>query len=335
MYFLFQIHTHYTHSSPLSLLSYLLLHITHTNITISNYRSRVQAQHLKKYLGDEYGMRILSCDPNAWAESSKNGPKNGQARDGNGFIWLKSRLELIGKVKQFWLSDTPDVSCSGSKAWGGSPFQRTCAYARFRDLQTGAVLIAFSCHFDHEGDDVSGGSLARVNSAKLVMSRARSILRDDDEVDVAIVAGDCNTFRDRDGACYKALVNAAGSDLIDVRHEQKNEFDAGRAASSWEGWASSAWCRAKKGDQRYDQMFVSTNFQVIRTAVQEDSFVRSDGSKAYASDHLPIVTDGFIKKSLSRPKKRWLSNQALVAVSLLVCCGAGAFLWSRRNKLRR
>ena len=171
---LFQI-PHYTHSSPLSLpVTYYFTLLT--NITISNYSS-VQAQHLKKYLGDEYGVRILSCDPKAWAESSKNGPKNGQARDGNGFIWLKSRLELIGKVKQFWLSDTPDVSCSGSKAWGGSPFQRTCAYARFRDLQTGAVLIAFSCHFDHEGDDVSGGSLARVNSAKLVMSRARSMLR--------------------------------------------------------------------------------------------------------------------------------------------------------------
>ena len=55
------------------------------------------------------------------------------------------------------------------------------------------MLIAFSCHFDHEGDDVSGGSLARVNSAKLVMSRARSMLRDD-AVDVVIVAGDTIHF---------------------------------------------------------------------------------------------------------------------------------------------
>ena len=88
--------------------------------------------------------------------------------------------------------------------------------------------------------------------------------------------GDCNTFRDHDGACYKALVNAAGSDLIDVRHEQKNEFDAGRQRHLGRDGQLRLGVGQKKAI-KYDQMA----FQQISkswTAVQEDSFVRSDGS---------------------------------------------------------
>ena len=57
--------------------------------------SRAQALHLEADLGADWGVEVGSCDPNAWAASSSDGPKDGQARDGNGVAWRRSRLELL------------------------------------------------------------------------------------------------------------------------------------------------------------------------------------------------------------------------------------------------
>ena len=70
------------------------------------------------------------------------------------------------------------------------------------------------------------------------------------------------------------------------------QVDAGRGSATWEGWRSNPWCRAEKGQQRYDQMFLSTkhppHLRVLRTAVHEERYRRcpgGDGPAVYASDH--------------------------------------------------
>ena len=111
--------------------------------------------------------------------------------------------------------------------------------------------------------------------------------------DAVVLSGDVNSFEDRDGSCYAALQSAARGMLIDVRDAPGClEVDGGRGESSWEGWPTNNYCRARCPDSpnRFDQVFVSTNVKVLRTWVPEEKFLASNGS-VYASDHLPIVTD--------------------------------------------
>ena len=85
--------------------------------------------------------------------------------------------------------------------------------------------------------------------------------------------------------------------LVDVRDaDGAIQVDAGRGASSWEGWATNAYARAHRDDlehMRYDQVFVSRAVQVLRSSVPEERFGRVVGGLGYeyASDHLPIVVD--------------------------------------------
>ena len=123
-----------------------------------------------------------------------------------------------------------------------------------------------------------------------------------------------NTFLDRRGDCYRALVEAAGGMLLDVRDaDGAVEVDAGRGASSWEGWLTNAWARAHRGDQRYDQVFVSRAVRVLRSSVPEERYPleerssRGEGGSGYeyASDHLPIVVDLLLPVAPPPTARRW------------------------------
>ena len=316
--------------------------------------SRVQALHLEADLGPDWGVEVGSCDPNAWAASSSDGPKDGQARDGNGVAWRRSRLELIERCaytptppappwawsrpdtcpqrarlkscsplrlavhsRTFWLNDAPDAPSRGP-AWGGSIYQRTCHVSTFRDSLSGMRIRLFSTHFDHEGDDSveTGGSEARRQSAALVMGRAAEATRSR-SVELAIVAGDFNTFEDRGGATYANLLACADGELMDVRDAPGVlEVDAGRGDGSWEGWEHDPYCRARAGSQRYDQIFVTSNASVLRTAISEERYRvywRGQEHWVYASDHLPVSADLALPKG---PKgKRRRPPQQRIAIS--------------------
>lgn len=123
-----------------------------------------------------------------------------------------------------------------------------------------------------------------------------------------------NTFLDRRGDCYRALVEAAGGMLLDVRDaDGAIEVDAGRGASSWEGWLTNAYARAHRGDQRYDQVFVSRAVRVLRSSVPEERYPseerasRGEGGSGYeyASDHLPIVVDLLLPTAPPPTARRW------------------------------
>ena len=109
--------------------------------------------------------------------------------------------------------------------------------------------------------------------------------------------GAVNTFLDREGACYRALLEAAADVVVDVRDaDGALEMDAGRGAATWEGWATNAYARAHRADQRcglrYDQIFVSRAVRVLHSYVPELMPEQHRGlGGLYASDHLPIVAD--------------------------------------------
>jgi endonuclease/exonuclease/phosphatase family metal-dependent hydrolase len=272
--------------------------------------SPIQAADLQTDLGPEWGVSVGACDPRAWDAEPHVGPSDGQARDGNGFAWRRSRMQLLGS-SHFWLSPSPEAPWESSEpAWGGSHYQRTCALGRFRDRETGAVIGVLSTHFDHEHDDSlsSGGSEARRQSAYLVMMRA-SQMHAEIAADVTVLCGDFNSFEDRAGATYAALLAAADGAFVDARDVPGClEVDAGRGSASWEGWETNAWRRAVKGDQRYDQIFVSAETPVTRVAVHEERFAVPAGNTlawAHASDHLPVVVD------LLLPPHRYRLNHRL------------------------
>jgi len=153
--------------------------------------SPAQALDLEADLGPEWGVLVTPCDPDAWASAPGTGPAEGQARDGNGFVWRRSRLALLDS-RTFWLApDGAEEPWRGDEpAFGGSMFQRTCVIATFADKDTGQKIGALSTHFDHEGDDnlQTGGSWARRQSAAIVMGRANELLAAR-RVDAVIVCG--------------------------------------------------------------------------------------------------------------------------------------------------
>ena len=284
--------------------------------------SPVQAQDLEVDLGPEWGVAVSSCDPDEWKRGDVN---DGDARDGNGVVWRRSRLELL-ETSSFWLGPSPDTPTVGS-AWGGSRYKRTCHVSRFRCKISQVVIAVYSTHFDHEGDDApaSGGSNARRMSAALVMSRALAATRGKainekktarPTAEMVVVAGDFSTLLDREGQAYADLLNASEGELMDVRDcPGVFEVDCGRGSASWEGWENNPWSRTAAGPQRYDQIFVSRHIGVTRTSVAQEQYVVTDPNGqpqlVYASDHLPVTAD------LAIPRDRFkipMSRRASLAV---------------------
>lgn len=299
-----------------------------------------QAHALEVDLGPEWGVKVDACDPVAWAGSDTYhpdaGPSDGQARDGNGVAWRRDRLTLIS-TRTFWLGPTPDRPAGDpSNVWGGtSGYQRTCHVSKFTCLHTGRIVALFSTHFDHQGDDsmATGGSEARRQSATLVMSRALAEKRSG-KVDVVIVAGDFNTFEDRQGATYSALRAAAEDEFVDVR-EAPNvlQVDHGRGGGTWEGWETNEWSRERVGgEQRFDQMFVSANIPVHRTSVRQEQyriFWRGGDHYVYASDHLPLVSEIGIEattkplvriktEALARAPRKPMQGKAMMCLGIML-----------------
>ena len=80
-------------------------------------------------------------------------------------FYHKGRLKKI-RSGNFWLSETPDRPSLG---WDAACI-RICTWGEFEDLRTHQRLYFFNLHLDHVG------RRARMESARLVMSRIRSLV---------------------------------------------------------------------------------------------------------------------------------------------------------------
>jgi len=112
------------------------------------------------------------------------------------------KLKLL-KSGTFWLSKTPNKP---SKGWDAA-LNRICTYGFFEDIKTKEKFWVFNTHFDHKG------VLARLNSAKLILSKIGNLRKDKYPV---ILMGDFNDTAD------KAPIKILKSRLTDALRISKN-----------------------------------------------------------------------------------------------------------------
>jgi len=115
------------------------------------------------------------------------------------------KFELI-KNGTFWLSKTPNKP---SKGWDAA-LNRICTYGFFKNLKTKEKFWVFNTHFDHKGE------LARLNSAKLLLSKIRDLRKNKYPV---VLMGDFNDTSDKEP--IKILSNG----LIDAMSISKNPLN--------------------------------------------------------------------------------------------------------------
>ena len=83
----------------------------------------------------------------------------------------------------------------GSKGWDAA-LERVASYVKLKDKATGKIFMAINTHYDHIGVQ------ARKESAKLIMSKIKSIVGDRP----AVVTGDFNITEDNEA--YSTMVNS-------------------------------------------------------------------------------------------------------------------------------
>lgn len=165
----------------------------------------------------------------------------------------------------FWLSETSDIPSLG---WDAS-YKRIATWGIIQNKKTNISLFVLNTHFDHKGE------LARIESAKLLLTKTLEIAKDLP----IIVMGDFN-FTD-DTEAYNIFEE---SNLVsDSNKKSKNHYGTNKTFNGFE--------REVLVDAKIDYIFVSESVDVIHHAVIGDKF-----NNKYPSDHMPVIVDVLITK---------------------------------------
>ena len=208
----------------------------------------VQVDAVSEALGPRYRSVGLGRDPSGRGERCP-------------IYYDAERLELT-EWKQLALSATPEQH--GSRSWGNMT-RRVLVTADFRDVATGARVIAFNTHFDH----LSWRS--RLHSARLVVRLAEEARTADGDAAI-VVTGDFNAHER--SAVHRALT--AGGILRDAW-----EIADEQITPQWGTFSN--YRRRRPGGKRIDLILVGKGVQVTRTGINAARF---DGRAA--SDHEPV-----------------------------------------------
>ena len=184
-----------------------------------------------------------------------------------GIFYKTSRFELKEKGS-FFLSETPDTI---SKGWDAA-FRRMCVWTKLYDLQSKTVFYVFCTHFDHMGVK------ARVESAKLIVERVKSIAADSP----VLFVGDLNTSPDAT-EMYKTL-NAAFDDSREVSKKRPVG-----SVGTFNGYDVTKTLLPVS--ERIDYIFCK-KFKVLDYRVITDKF----SEKTYPSDHFPVMIECVINR---------------------------------------
>ena len=156
----------------------------------------------------------------------------------------------------FWLSETPDVP--GSKGWDAA-LERVASYVKLKDKATGKIFMAINTHYDHIGVQ------ARKESAKLIMSKIKSIVGDRP----AVVTGDFNITEDNEA--YSTMVN-------DAYHMTAHHTGA--------PYTFHDYCRISPlKAPKIDFIFVTPNVKVLQSHIERETPTKR------ISDHNPHWAD--------------------------------------------
>jgi len=254
--------------------------------------NNAQVEDLKEEFKEKYDIVHVPANPIAYQDRETY--KSEQHRETHAIMFRRDKIELIGKIQHFWLAENPQ-QLPEQPQWDGSPFTRLAVYAELCDKKTGRIFHLFNAHFDHVG------TIARINSAKLMMDTALKI----SEGRPFVVLGDFNTFvRDGGPETREAFEEYEAQGVFDVRKMAKEIHGPN---NTWVGWSNNQFREEvikinnpeetlKEGqDQaRFDQFYVSDNLEVKRTAVADDQWEilwNGNQKRVYPSDHRPIIAD--------------------------------------------
>lgn len=160
-------------------------------------------------------------------------------------FFRKDKFSLL-ECGTFWLSQTPDKP---GKGWDAD-LPRICTWAKLRETGGGRVLFVFNTHFDHRGVQ------ARLESAKLIVSRIKEVAKDEP----VILTGDFNV--DQTSESYRSL------------------HDSGILADSYETAAdryalngtANAFKPEVKTESRIDHVFHTRQLKPVRYGVLTDTY---------------------------------------------------------------
>lgn len=182
-----------------------------------------------------------------------------EAGEHSAIFYRKSRFTVM-KNGDFWLSETPDQP---SKGWDATCCNRICSWVQLTDKQTGKHFFVFCAHFDHQG------TIARVESSKLIIQRINAIAGNDP----VIFVGDLNG--DQQSEWYKTI---DASELLDDTYKQVQYPYAENG--SFNGFGKNI-----TSPGIIDHIFVTQQVMVKKWGILSDSYFGK-----YPSDHFPVVS---------------------------------------------
>jgi endonuclease/exonuclease/phosphatase family metal-dependent hydrolase len=214
---------------------------------------------VQEALADQAAFVAESLGPRyRWVGRGRNASGNGERSS----IFYDPRRLKLSNWTQHALSASPDKP--GSRSWGNR-VPRIVVSARFTDAATGAQILAFNTHFDHNS------RRSRLRSAEMIMRLVADAHSAEPELGI-IVMGDVNA--DVDSAVYRALT--ADAVLRDTWHAA-----AERLTPQWGTFSN--YRRRRAGGRRIDLILVGPGVEVVSTGINAERF---DG--AAASDHEPV-----------------------------------------------
>ena len=229
-------------------------------------RKTAVAELLRQHAPDIFG--IQEALPHQIGELSAALPDFGwlglgRDADGGGegtpVFYRKDRFTLL-RSATFWLSETPDKP---SRGWDAA-LNRICSFGQFEDKSSRRRLWVINCHFDH------AGPTARIESARLVLSRIETINRDGEPL---VLMGDFNTEPD-------------SPPIILLKQHLSDSRDSSCSRPSGPAGTFSGFAVAGAVTRRIDYLFTASRgpVEVLEHAVLDDA-----NAGRYPSDHLPVL----------------------------------------------
>ncbi|MEI8273643.1 MAG: endonuclease/exonuclease/phosphatase family protein [Paludibacter sp.] len=189
---------------------------------------------------------------------SQDGTKGEQI----GVFYKTNRFSV--KVKgSFFLSETPELM---SKGWDAD-FRRMCVWTKLYDRDLNKDFFLFCTHFDHIG------KIARIESAKLIISRIKAIAG---EYPILLV-GDLNSSP-QDTAMYQALTDYLTDTAISAN---KKTIPTDGTFNGYD-MKTANFPANKKIDYIFYRKMKALDYRVLNTRYNELS---------YPSDHFPVMCD--------------------------------------------
>lgn len=162
-------------------------------------------------------------------------------------IFYRNDLFTVVESGNFWLSETPSKPSKGFDA----ECYRIVSYGKFKVKKDGFCFWFFNTHFDHKG------VVARAESAKLILCRIKEITQSGDHV---ILTGDFNSDQ-----CSNEYHTLKSSTILE------DSYDKANYKYAWHGTANNFDPNIVT-DRRFDHIFVSSSFEVLKYGILTDSY---------------------------------------------------------------